>query len=63
MGHSQSGELVRLGDTGKTVADKNEDIRGFSVRTMHITAFRPIGALATRTPLPALSALTHRGRT
>lgn len=28
-----SGELVKLGDTGKTVAGTAEDIRGYSVRT------------------------------
>jgi sporulation protein YlmC with PRC-barrel domain len=33
MGQAESGQLVKLGDTGKTVADKNEDIRGYSVRT------------------------------
>lgn len=33
MGQAEAGQLVKLGDTGKTVADKNEDIRGYTVRT------------------------------
>lgn len=33
MGQAEAGQLVKLGDTGKTVADINEDIRGFTVRT------------------------------
>lgn len=32
MGQNETGELVKLGDTGKTVADKHEDIRGYTVR-------------------------------
>lgn len=32
MSHHETRELVKLGDTGKTVADKNEDIRGYTVR-------------------------------
>lgn len=32
-GLAGAGQLVKLGDTGKTVADKNEDIRGYTVRT------------------------------
>lgn len=32
MDRNQVGELVKLGDTGKTVADIHEDIRGFTVR-------------------------------
>ena len=33
MGQAEAGQLVKPGDTGKTVADKNEDIRGYTVRT------------------------------
>lgn len=33
MGQEEAGQLLKLGDTGKTVADKSEDIRGYSVRT------------------------------
>lgn len=32
MGPSEARELVRLGDSGKTVADRHEDIRGYTVR-------------------------------
>lgn len=32
MGHNEIHELVKLGDTGKTVADRNEDIREYTVR-------------------------------
>lgn len=33
MGQTEASQLVKLAKTGKTVADKNEDIRGYSVRT------------------------------
>lgn len=33
MEQGETSELVRLGDTGKTVADANEDIRGHTVRS------------------------------
>lgn len=33
MSQAEAGQLVKLGETGKTVAETNEDIRGFSVRT------------------------------
>ena len=33
MGQEEAGQLLKLGDTGETVADKSEDIRGYSVRT------------------------------
>lgn len=32
MGHNNAGEMVKLGDTGKTVADPQEDIRGYTAR-------------------------------
>ncbi|MDQ0768000.1 sporulation protein YlmC with PRC-barrel domain [Pseudarthrobacter defluvii] len=32
MGNNASRELVKLGDTGKTVADITEDIRGYTAR-------------------------------
>lgn len=33
MDQAKAGELVKLEDTGKTVADRNEDIPGYIVRT------------------------------
>ena len=32
MGHNETRELVKLGDTGQAVPDKHDDIRGYTVR-------------------------------
>lgn len=45
MGQEETGQLVQLGNTGKTVAGKSEDIRGYSVRTASGEEIGEIGEL------------------